>query len=672
MFGNRRILKTIKARLTFSVIGLVILSILLTTVGIIVVAGRRIIKDQAQALLLNTDKYAEEINAWIESEKMLAAGAANSILAGRSMETDFLQFVVDTHAKGRTELLNLYCGTEDGRFIQSNKEAVIPDGYDPRVRGWYMRAEQEGQTIVTDPYWDVLTNQMCATIAAPVRMEEKVVCVIGLDVTLDTVTNLTGNIQYTKGGYGFLVDSLGQYIAHKNPAYRPTESAGTAVLEVMPELKSLLSGAGERVEKQKDYNGESCYFAMANIIGSNWKIGIVEPTANVTNSLVAMIVVAAVISLVISVFAALFMAGVIGRMLAPIQMLKQFASGDFSENEAGEKTIPDKYKNETEQIKMATVEVKQQIREIILNTKKEAGSIRAIAESTSEKMNVLKGDVSGILGLVTQMTNQTAQANRQMESILDNGKELGETIGNVTKKAGEAASQSNDIMERAGAQHKISEQSANEAVTLYQGAKNELEQAIANSKKVEEIDALTKEILSISAQTNLLALNASIEAARAGETGLGFAVVAEEIRNLADNSKRAVDKIRQVTDGVIHNVAFLSERSRELLEFMNGKVMEDYKNMIKLAEVYQQDAAFYHNISDDLGTSAKEMNIRMEKINESITSIANLIGKIIESMEHMEQAAGDSDENSVAVMEQMQELFRLSGQLNRTVASFRV
>ena len=397
-----------------------------------------------------------------------------------------------------------------------------------------------------------------------------------------------------------------------------------------------------------------------------------EPTANVTDPLVAMIVVAVVISFVISVFAALFMAGLIGRMLAPIQMLKQFASGDFSENTAKEKTIPAKYKNETEQIKMATVEVKQQIREIILNTKKEAGSIRAIAESTSQKMTVLKGDVSGILRLVTQMTEQTAQANQQMESILDNEKELGETIENVTKKAGEAVCQSNRIMERAEVQHKVSEQSANEAVMLYQGAKNELEQAISDSKKVEEIDALTQEILSISAQTNLLALNASIEAARAGETGLGFAVVAEEIRHLADNSKRAVDKIRQVTDGVIHNVAFLSERSRELLEFMNSKVMEDYKNMIKLAEVYQQDAAFYTNISDDLGTAAKEMNISMEKINESVTSIAELIGKIIGSMERMEQVAGDSDENSVAVMEQMQELFRLSGQLNRTVASFRI
>ncbi len=64
-------LKTIKGRLTVSMIGIVVASILLTTVGIIAVAGKRAIQDQTQALQLNADKYAEEINTWIENEKML-------------------------------------------------------------------------------------------------------------------------------------------------------------------------------------------------------------------------------------------------------------------------------------------------------------------------------------------------------------------------------------------------------------------------------------------------------------------------------------------------------------------------------------------------------------------------------------------------------------------------
>lgn len=163
--------------------------------------------------------------------------------------------------------------------------------------------------------------------------------------------------------------------------------------------------------------------------------------------------------------------------------------------------------------------------------------------------------------------------------------------------------------------------------SLYQKTKKELEQAIEDSRRVREIDTLTEEILSISSQTNLLALNASIEAARAGEAGMGFAVVADEIRGLADNSRQAVDKIRQVTEGVVDNVAFLSKSSSGLLEFMTGKVMEDYENMIELARMYQQDAVFYSDISSELGASSQEMSASMVRINESIAAVTELVGK---------------------------------------------
>ena len=148
--------------------------------------------------------------------------------------------------------------------------------------------------------------------------------------------------------------------------------------------------------------------------------------------------------------------------------------------------------------------------------------------------------------------------------------------------------------------------------------------------------------------------------------------MAEEIRQLADNSKQAVDKIRKVTEGVVENVAFLSECAEKLLNFMNGKVMEDYKEMTELARVYQKDAAFYNDISGDLGASSEEMSASMTGINNSIAAITELVGRIAEFMERMEHSIGDSGENSEAVMERMEELFRLSGELNRTVASFRV
>lgn len=203
----RTVGKTIKGKLTTSVICMVVVSILLTTMGIVIVAGRRLIKDQTEALQIYADRYAEEINTWIENEKMLADGAANSIEAVQNTDSDFIQSVMDTFAAGRGELLNLYCGTKDSRFLQSNKEAEIPEGYDPVQRGWFQQAAAAGTVIITDPYWDVITNQMCTTIASPVYIDNELEAVIGLDVTLGTVTDLTASIDFAEGVYGFLVDS---------------------------------------------------------------------------------------------------------------------------------------------------------------------------------------------------------------------------------------------------------------------------------------------------------------------------------------------------------------------------------------------------------------------------------------------------------------------------------
>ena len=440
----------------------------------------------------------------------------------------------------------------------------------------------------------------------------------------------------------------------------------------MPGLQALMSGTESGVVRQKDYDGSQCYFAASVIRGSSWTLGVVVPTANVIRSLSVMVVVALVIALVIIALVTVFMAGLIGKMLAPVQMLKQFASGDFSENTVVEKGIPREYKNETEQIRTATAEVKQQIRGIILNTKEEAENIGTIAEGASSEMTVLSQGISDILGSAVQVMKQTAEARELAESIKTTGQELGVLVENVAKKATEAAEQSGDIMERAGRQHENSEKSGREAVALYEETKEELERAITDSERVKDIDTLTEEILSISSQTNLLALNASIEAARAGEAGKGFAVVADEIRELADNSRQAVDKIRQVTEDVVKNVSVLTESSEKLLTFMNEKVMKDYRGMTELAGMYKQDAVFYGGISSDLGAASGQMSASMEGMNESLSAITALVAEIAEYMQGMEQSAECSDENSQAVLTQIEELFRLSELLNQTVASFKV
>ncbi len=664
--------RTIRGKLTVRVITIVLVVILVMTVGTVFIAGRQMMRSGKEELQLQADRYAQEINAWIDNEKTLVSSVTSAVEDVGSMETESLQGTMDTYFSGRDELLNLYIGTVDSRFIQANKEATIPEGYDPVERGWYQSAVEAGDVIVTDPYWDVMTNQMCGTIACPVYFGDELVGVVAADLTLQTVVDLTNNIKYDTNVYGFLVDSSGNYIAHKNKKYLPTEDSATAVADVMPALASVIEKPGSGIASSKDYNGTSSYFATSKITSANWQVGVVVPSKNVNRAARSIIIFCVTIALISLACAVLIMIRTINTTLAPIKALKQFASGDFSDTAVEEKEIPSEYKDETEQIMTATSTVKEQIRDIIISTKTEAEQIGQISGDALQEMSQLNQNVADINDSVSNVIAQAEQTATLTRQIHSTGDELGEVIDSVAVKATDAATQSSDIMVRAQELYSTSVASSNKATEIYNTTKDELEKALEGSRAVGEISMLTDEILSISEQTNLLALNASIEAARAGEAGKGFAVVADEIRALADNTKQAIDKIQLVTGAIVTSVNDLAKYSDKLLQFMNETVVSDYQNMIAIAKRYEEDAVFYNGISSDLGASSEEMSASMAEINESIADISRMTDEIMSYMTSIGDAATGSKDDSVTVLEQIRQLSAFSEQLKETVASFKV
>lgn len=149
-----------------------------------------------------------------------------------------------------------------------------------------------------------------------------------------------------------------------------------------------------------------------------------------------------------------------------------------------------------------------------------------------------------------------------------------------------------------------------------------LEQAVEESRNVEQINSLTANILDISSQTNLLALNASIEAARAGEAGKGFAVVADEIRVLADNSRQTASDIQSISGQVTSAVNKLADAASKLLEFVNSSVVSDYDNFVKIVNQYEQDANDMDSIFTDFAMKSQQMSDTMENMNKGINEIS--------------------------------------------------
>ena len=145
--------------------------------------------------------------------------------------------------------------------------------------------------------------------------------------------------------------------------------------------------------------------------------------------------------------------------------------------------------------------------------------------------------------------------------------------------------------------------------------------AMKNAHNVNLITNMTAKIYEISEQTNLLALNASIEAARAGEAGKGFSVVADEIRNLAEESEKAVESIESLVNEVLISVKDLSDTASEVISTMGHENNNLLNYVLSISDEYSKNQNYYEDLFNKFTSSLDEINISMNSIGESINTI---------------------------------------------------
>ncbi|MBP5159829.1 MAG: methyl-accepting chemotaxis protein [Lachnospiraceae bacterium] len=661
--------KTIKGRLTVAAIIIVILTMLISNGVVMILAANNLKEDQTQSLEHQANKYALNIDKWIEGERTMVEGVVYNIQAlnAEVPSDEDLQTLVRAHAAGRPELLNMYIGTIDKHFLQSDPNATTPEGYDPSSRGWWKSAEAAGTTVVTDPYMDVLIGGMCITIASPVYYGGKLIAVVGADVTLDTITSIMSTIPTDGGQYGFLVDSSMNYIIHENKAFEPGEDKTTSVGSAVSAINGIVSAPGSAVVNAADYDGEQNYFATALIEGSNWVLGIAVPTKNAMSTVVRMILVAVAIAVASIVVAAFVMLTLIKRQLKPMEGMKDFVK----KNIIGEENIKNQ-KDEVEEIHYLIGELEQQFISTIRKTRDESQQIH---EQMTETVAKIDGINSGIGQISQAMEETSGNITSQTGSIQGIGgtlTEVAQTVEALGERTEEMENHADEIISRVEKMVPTILTNKRNAVRVTRESEEKLRAAIESAMVINQIVEVSKAIGGIASQTNLLALNASIEAARAGEAGRGFAVVADEINNLSSTTKTEIEKVDVLVDKVTSSVKTLTEESNSILTFINEVVLKDYDGLEEIASNYKQDADFYANASDSLGKDTKLLKGYMESISESIESInrnqedlSAAIQTVTETVREISQSSEIASESTSSVMNSI-------GSLKDTVGKFHV
>lgn len=333
------------------------------------------------------------------------------------------------------------------------------------------------------------------------------------------------------------------------------------------------------------------------------------------------IVIMSFICMLFGIAAAFLIAsGISGPIKEAANCVKMAAEGDLTVE------VPAKLLRRKDEIGIlanAINEMQKSVSEIIKEVSAESLNVSQMLDSINSDMTELNKDIEEISATTEELSASSEETASSTEEMSATSEQIEKAINSVATKAQEGANVASEVYNIAQSMKKEAVASKENALEIYQNTKVHMDSAIEQAKAVNQISELSDAILEIASQTNMLALNAAIEAARAGKAGQGFAVVADEIRALAVNSKTMVAKIQKVTKEILKAVDDLSETSGEVMNFIDGKVMDDYGNLVKSSEKYSQDSEEINGMVTEFSAASEEILVSVQHMVAAINEISS-------------------------------------------------
>ncbi|XJP91595.1 methyl-accepting chemotaxis protein [Pseudomonas sp. B21128] len=584
---------------------------------------------QRNAIREDLDNYLNEmgevtagsIQTWLSGRIMLVENAAQNIAI--NPEPANVASLLDQKTLTST-FMATYLGDATGHFT-IRPDVKMPDGFDPRVRPWYKGAESSSTSTLTEPYIDAATGQLIISVATASKKSGQSVGVVGGDLSLQSLVDTLAARDFDGMGYVFLVSADGKILVHPDKAL-VMKSLKEAYPQDTPRISSDFS--------EVTVDGKTRIVTFAPIKGLpsvNWYIGL-SVDKDQAFAMLSEFRTSAVIATIIAVGIILALLGMLIRILIqPLHVMTR-AMEDIADGE-GDLTKRLTIVNNDEFGVLGTA-FNRFVERI-------HGSIREVSSATGQVNEVA---LRVVAASNSSMYNSDQQASRT-SSVAAAINQLGAAAQEIARNAAQASNQASDARGLAEDGQQVVDRSIkamNQLSSMLSASSSNIESL--NSKTV-NIGQILEVITSISQQTNLLALNAAIEAARAGEAGRGFAVVADEVRNLAHRTQESAQQVQTMIEelqvGARESVSTMSEsqrHSQDSVEIANlaGERLNSVTQRIGEIDGMNQSVA----------TATEEQTAVVESINVDITEINTLNQEGVENLHATLRACSDLEQQA--------------------------